>query len=193
MLAYHAARRRVDSRLPHAQGDPGVDRSNPSRPRSRSSKRAAAAGGVFSIAQLDYLCATTSRTRPSRRQPAPSRVPHAAAHRSRRCRSDRRHDRAGDRRRQPCRRQRAPVWWHTFSETLTINPAASNELLGHGQEPGQSRASIEEFVDTAFIDGTLAIVEQGRRIDRGLARSLSAPGLHRIACSCRPSTSRTTS
>ena len=60
---------------------------------------------------------------------------------------------------------------HTFSETLAISPAASNELLGTlvRSLATPALASIEEFVDAAFVGGTLAAVESGAVADQSVA------------------------
>ncbi|HMF98002.1 MAG TPA: neuraminidase-like domain-containing protein, partial [Vicinamibacterales bacterium] len=60
---------------------------------------------------------------------------------------------------------------HTVAETLAISPAGSNELLGtlvrSLANPGV--ASIEEFVDPGFIEGTLTIVESGPVANQSVA------------------------
>jgi receptor-binding and translocation channel-forming TcA subunit of Tc toxin/ABC toxin-like protein/neuraminidase-like protein len=60
---------------------------------------------------------------------------------------------------------------HTFSETLTISPAASSDLLGTLVKSlaSPAAASIEEFVDPAFIDSTLTIAESGAVANQSVA------------------------
>jgi hypothetical protein len=122
--AYHVARAAGVS-IPDylTPGDPWSRSVRIRRAMPRSSRACSSNGGVFSIAQLDTSCATTSwRTPPWLRPPAPSRC-------SSRLRTDlakvlpkdRRHDCAGDRRRQPCRRQRAPQSGeaHVFRDAIS--------------------------------------------------------------------------